>query len=99
LPFENYFSLWHKHLAPGNSSCGKKKGCYSTVFKGIERKLFCLKFNREVGHQSYSKIALRKLKIISVWGINISLQVIAVAEKRRVAFQPFSKELRGNFSA
>jgi hypothetical protein len=31
-------------------------------------------------------------KIISVWGINISLQLIAVAEKRRVAIQTFSQE-------
>jgi hypothetical protein len=31
--------------------------------------------------------------------MNISFRVIAVAEKRRVAIHPFSKELRGNFSA
>jgi hypothetical protein len=39
------------------------------------------------------------MKIISVWAMNISFRVIAVAEKRRVAIHPFSKDLRGNFSA
>jgi hypothetical protein len=43
------------------SSCGKKLGCYSSVFKGVERKLLCLKFSLEVGQQSYSKIAPGKL--------------------------------------
>jgi hypothetical protein len=38
-------------------------------------------------------------KNISVWAINNSLRVIAVAEKRRVAIYPFSKELRVNFFA
>jgi hypothetical protein len=35
----------------------------------------------------------------SLWAINISHQVIAVSEKRRVAIHPFSKDLRGNFCA
>jgi hypothetical protein len=25
LPFENYFILRHKHLAPGNRRCGKRR--------------------------------------------------------------------------
>jgi hypothetical protein len=94
---ENYFSLGSEHLVSGNSSCRKKKGFYSSVFKGVERKLFFLKFSLEVGHQSYCTIVLRKL--ILVWAMNIWFRVIAVAEKRRVAIYPFSKELRGNFSA
>jgi hypothetical protein len=30
----------------------EKKGCYSAVFKGVEGKLLCFKFNMEVGLDS-----------------------------------------------
>jgi hypothetical protein len=61
LSYENYFSMGYEHLVSGNSCCRKKKGFYSSVFKEVETKLFCLKYNLEVGHQSYNKIALQKL--------------------------------------
>jgi hypothetical protein len=75
LHLEKYFSVGYKHLAQGNSSCVKKKGCYLSVFKE-ERKLFSLKFNLEVGQQQDYLT-----KIISFWGINILLRVIEDAVK------------------
>jgi hypothetical protein len=41
--------------------CKKKKGSYLAVFKAVEGKILCLKFNIGAGHQSYRKIASRKI--------------------------------------
>jgi hypothetical protein len=58
MPYENYFSLGHKHLT---QKMWKKKGSFSDVFKGVEEQLFCLKFNLEFGHLSYREIAFGKI--------------------------------------
>jgi hypothetical protein len=57
---EKYICLGHKHLAPGNRFAWKK-GSYSAVFKAVEGKILCLKFNLGAGCQSYRKIASRKI--------------------------------------
>jgi hypothetical protein len=53
-----------------------EQGSYFAVFEIIEGKLLCLIFNFEAGRQSYIG------KNISVWGINISLRVIELPEKK-----------------
>jgi hypothetical protein len=53
---EQYVSLGHKHLFPGNSD-EKKKGSYSAVFVAVENKLLFLIFNLEANRQSYREIA------------------------------------------
>jgi hypothetical protein len=39
----------------------KKKGFYSAVFKAVEEKILCLKFNLGAVRQSYKKIASKKI--------------------------------------
>jgi uncharacterized Zn-finger protein len=38
----------------------KFKGSHSAIFKGVDLKLYCSKFNMEVGHPSYSEFAAQK---------------------------------------
>jgi hypothetical protein len=53
------YCLWHKHLALGDRVT-EKKGSDSVVFKVVEGKLLCLKFNLEASCQSYWDISLGK---------------------------------------
>jgi hypothetical protein len=60
----------------------KKKSFYLAVFKGVERKLLCLKIYLDTGRQSYTEIITKN---ISIWGINISLRLIEL--NREIALQ------------
>jgi hypothetical protein len=57
LNWKKYFSLEHKHLAPGNRVAGKK-GAYQAVFERVEGKLLCLIFNLEAGLQTFIYFSL-----------------------------------------
>jgi hypothetical protein len=57
---EKYFSLGHKHLAPGNITARKKKSSYLAVLLGVTGTLLCSIFNLKAGRQSYRDIALKK---------------------------------------
>jgi hypothetical protein len=54
---EKYIILEHKHLAQGTRFAEN----HSAVFKAVEGKRICLKFNLGAGGQSYRKIASRKI--------------------------------------
>jgi hypothetical protein len=56
-----------------------KKGSYSAVFKAVQAKLLCLKFNLEAVRKSCREIA--SIKHVSVRGINILLRVIDFRKK------------------
>jgi hypothetical protein len=70
--------IWGINISLQVIELRKKKGSYSAVFKAVERKLWCFKFNLEDGLQSYREIAIQIN--ISAWGINISLPGLAVFE-------------------
>jgi hypothetical protein len=74
----------------------EKKVCFSAVFKGVKGKISSFKFNLEVGRQSYKETALHKY--FSLGHKHLALGNMS-CRKRRVAIQPFSKELKENFCA
>jgi hypothetical protein len=67
--------LGHKHLALGNAVV-RKEGSYMTIFGGVEKKILCSMLNLEASCQSYLE------NNISLWGINLSLRVIQLREKK-----------------
>jgi hypothetical protein len=54
-------SVWGINISLWLIDLGEKKGSYSAVFKAVEEKILCLKFNLGAGCQSYRKIASRKI--------------------------------------
>jgi hypothetical protein len=69
----------------------KKKGSYSSVFKTVEGKLLCLKFNLNGGRQSYWVIPNTKY---IVQGVNHLALSNRVGEKEGFLFGLFSRLLR-----
>jgi hypothetical protein len=59
IALKKIYCLGHKHLALGDRVT-EKKGSDSVVFKVVEGKLLCLKFNLEASCQSYWDISLGK---------------------------------------
>jgi hypothetical protein len=49
-------SFWSINISLWVIDLRKKKGSYSSVFKAVEEKILCLKFNLGAGRQSYRKI-------------------------------------------
>jgi hypothetical protein len=78
LPYENYFSLGHKHLARGNRRCGKRRVNIHLFSKELRAK-FMLETQSGGRPSILQQVCITK--IISVWGINISFRVIEDVEK------------------
>jgi hypothetical protein len=54
-------SVWGINISLRVIDWREMKGSYSAVFKAVEGKILCLKFNHGAGLQSYRKIASRKI--------------------------------------
>jgi hypothetical protein len=57
---ENYFSQGHKHLAPGNRSCVKRRVAIHPFSKELRGNFTWLNFNLEVRRPFYIEIAFGK---------------------------------------
>jgi hypothetical protein len=54
-------SVWGINISLRLIDLREKKDSYLDIFKAVEEKILCLKFNLGAGCQSYRKIASRKI--------------------------------------